>query len=213
MVPGRPLLEQRLRQGLQRLQLEVTDHQVGLLLTYAGLLERWNRAYNLTAVTEAADIVDRHLLDCLAVAPYLRGQYFIDVGTGPGLPGIALAIALPGKFFVLLDSNGKKTRFLFQARLALGLSNIQEVQARVESYRPERNFDGVISRAFASLATMVDSCHHLLADSGRFYAMKGRYPKQELSQLVKPYNVCTSHRLQIPGLDEDRHLIEIGKTP
>ncbi|MFA5493601.1 MAG: 16S rRNA (guanine(527)-N(7))-methyltransferase RsmG [Porticoccaceae bacterium] len=202
-----------LREGLTSLGLTLDDRQVELLLRYLGLLGKWNRAYNLTAVDDPLDMVSRHLLDSLAIAPYLAGERFIDVGTGPGLPGIPLAIALPDKQFTLLDSNGKRVRFLFQVKTELGLGNVSEVQARAESYRAEAPFDGVISRAYSAIEMMVASTAALLADGGRFYAMKGRYPVGELSALAKPYNVTGTHRLQVPGIDGERHLIEIGVTP
>lgn len=202
-----------LDRGLSELQMQFDAERERLLLDYIELLYRWNRAYNLTAVTDPVDMVSRHLLDSLAVLPFLRGQRFIDLGTGAGLPGIPLAIAVPDKSFVLLDSNGKKIRFLFQARISLGLANVEEVQARVENYRPAAGFDGILSRAFASLEDMIKGSRHLLNPGGRFYAMKGRYPDRELSRLTKPYNVCGSHPLRIPGLEEDRYLIEIGTTP
>ncbi len=205
--------EIRLVQGLEVLGLDLGDDQVAGLLQYADLLLKWNRAYNLTAVDDPLEIVSRHLLDSLAILPFLAGRQFIDVGTGPGLPGIPLAIACPDRHFTLLDSNGKKVRFLFQARAALELGNVREVQSRVEDFRPEAGFDGVISRAFTSLSGMADKCRHLLAAGGRFYAMKGRYPEKELSELAKPYNVTASHRLEIPGVDGVRHLIEIGLLP
>ncbi|TNE76242.1 MAG: 16S rRNA (guanine(527)-N(7))-methyltransferase RsmG, partial [Gammaproteobacteria bacterium] len=119
-------------------------------------------------------------------------------------------ICFPERSFTLLDSNGKKTRFLFQAKNSLGLGNVQEVQSRVEAYQPDRSYDAVISRAFSSLADMVEKCSHLLAPDGRFYAMKGQYPQQELSELPKHYNVIASHRLDVPGVEAQRHLVEIA---
>ncbi|MAT52044.1 MAG: 16S rRNA (guanine(527)-N(7))-methyltransferase RsmG [Porticoccaceae bacterium] len=206
-------LESRLRGGLDELSLSLDDRQIEQLLCYLDMLEKWNRAYNLTAIEDPAAMVSLHLLDSLAIAPYLRGRGFVDVGTGPGLPGIPLAIAFPEREFVLLDSNGKRMRFLFQVRTELGLANVTEIKSRVEHYRPDILFDGVISRAFTALRQMVSSTAHLRAPSGRFYAMKGRYPDMELSELPKPYNVSASHRLQVPGVDGERHLIEIGSTP
>ncbi|TNE77715.1 MAG: 16S rRNA (guanine(527)-N(7))-methyltransferase RsmG, partial [Gammaproteobacteria bacterium] len=126
------------------------------------------------------------------------------------LPGIPLAICFPQRSFTLLDSNGKKTRFLFQAINSLKLGNVEEVQSRVEAFRPEPRFDAVLSRALTSLADMVEKCAHLLADGGHFYAMKGQYPQQELSELPKHYNVIASHRLEVPGVEGQRHLVEIA---
>lgn len=205
--------EQELRQGLSLLGMPLNDHQIKQLLSYLELLHKWNRAYNLTAVENSLDMVSLHLLDSLAIAPYLAGNRFIDVGTGPGLPGIPLAIALPDRHFTLLDSNGKRIRFLFQVRTQLALGNVEEIQARAESFKPEALFDGVISRAYSSLRTMVQSTANLLDPNGIFYAMKGRFPDRELSELVKPYTVTATHRLRVPAIDGERHLIEIGIAP
>jgi len=127
------------------------------------------------------------------------------------LPGIPLAIMYPDKQFTLLDSNGKKTRFLFQVRCHLGLTNVTEIQSRVEQHQPRECYDAVLSRAFTSIADMVDKCHHLLAAQGVFLAMKGKFPQSELSEVAKDYKVETSHTLQVPGVEGERHLIVIGR--
>ncbi|MFT7300004.1 MAG: 16S rRNA (guanine527-N7)-methyltransferase [Porticoccus sp.] len=202
-------LELALRKGLQRLSLTVSDQQISQLLDYMSLLEKWNGAYNLTSIREPEKMLRLHLLDSLSIAPFVKGERIIDVGTGPGLPGIPLSIIYPERQFMLMDSNGKKTRFLFQVRSVLGLNNVNEVQSRVEEYQPETPFDGVISRAFTSLQQMVEKCAHLVGESGRFYAMKGQYPTEELSALSKHYNVVALHQLRVPGVDGERHLIEI----
>lgn len=202
-------LELILREGLQQLSLMLSDRQVSQLLDYLGLLEKWNGAYNLTSIREPEQMLRLHLLDSLCIAPLVKGERIIDVGTGAGLPGIPLAIIYPERQFTLLDSNGKKTRFLFQVRTELGLDNVTENQSRVEAYQPTRLFDGVTSRAFTSLKDMVEKCAHLIGGNGRFYAMKGQYPVKELSALPKHYNVVASHQLQVPGVDCERHLIEI----
>ena len=206
-------MDAALRRGLKALGMDLDDTQIALQIKYLDLLLHWNKAYNLTAVTDPMDMVHLHLLDSLAIAPYLRGQRFIDVGTGPGLPGIPLAIAMPQRQFTLLDSNGKRVRFLFQVRTALDLDNVFEVHSRVEHYRPDQPFDGVISRAYTALDEMTRCTSHLLSDDGTFFAMKGRYPDKELSALAKPYNVCACHKLAVPGVEGERHLIEIGKLP
>lgn len=205
-----PDLEQQLRAGALQLDLSLTDKQVVTLLDYLALLHKWNRAYNLTAIRDLGDMLQLHLLDSLSIANYVAGNRIIDVGTGPGLPGIPLAICFPERDVTLLDSNGKKTRFLFQAISTLKLSNAREVQSRVEEYRPEARFQAVVSRAFTSLRDMTEKCAHLLAQGGRFYAMKGQYPQRELSELPKHYNVIASHRLNVPGVDGQRHLVEIA---
>jgi 16S rRNA (guanine527-N7)-methyltransferase len=183
--------------------------QLEALLDYVELLDRWNQAYNLTAVRDPGQMVVRHLLDSLAIAPYLQGQRFIDVGTGAGLPGVPLAVLYPEREFHLLDSNGKKTRFLFQVKTALGLDNMTVHHARVESFRDERAFDAVLSRAFASLEDMVEGCRHLAGDQGRFLAMKGALPEQELASVEASFEIAAVHTLNVPGLDEQRHLVEL----
>lgn len=202
-----------LETGIRELGLSLETPQVEQLLDYLALLQQWNRAYNLTAVTDPAEMVGLHLLDSLAVLPHLSGGAFIDVGTGAGLPGIPLAIASPDRQFTLLDSNGKRVRFLFQVRVALGLGNVTEIQSRAEEFEPERRFDGVISRAFTSLLQMVEKTRHLLAAEGKFYAMKGRYPEKELRELAKDYTVSACHHLEVPGIGGERHLVEIGLSP
>jgi 16S rRNA (guanine527-N7)-methyltransferase len=201
---------QFLTRGVQKLGLSLTDANIDALLNYLALLVKWNRAYNLTAVRDPMQMVSRHLLDSLSVASLVDGQRILDVGTGPGLPGIPLAILFPERQFELLDSNGKKTRFLIEAKLQLGLDNVQVHCCRVESLRDEQGFDGITSRAFASLADMAGGCEHLLAPQGKLYAMKGQYPEQELSQLPKHFIVEACHTLSVPGVDEARHLMVIA---
>ncbi len=205
-------LDALLRTGLKHLGQNYSDQQIQLFIEYVLLLDRWNSAFNLTAVKNPEVMLTRHLLDSLSVLPCLKGGRFIDVGTGAGLPGIALAIAEPQRHFVLLDSNGKKIRFLFQVRSLLGLVNVQEIQERAEQYRKEGSYDGVISRAFTSLSGMVRATDHMLRPGGRFYAMKGRFPDRELSELPKHYNVDAVVKLNVPGLDEERHLIIIQRS-
>ena len=180
-----------------------------LLLAYLQLLAKWNRAYNLTAVRDPAQMVTRHLLDSLVIAPYLSGKYLLDVGTGAGLPGVPMAIMFPERNFDLLDSNGKKARFLFQVKTGLRLDNMQVHHHRVESFQPQGRYDGVLSRAFASLVDMVSCCRHLLAPGGCFFAMKGAYPDEELEAVAALCDVRAIHRLEVPGLHEQRHLVEM----
>jgi 16S rRNA (guanine527-N7)-methyltransferase len=173
------------------------------------MLEHCNKAYNLTAIRDPLEMIKLHLLDSLAISPLLQGDRFIDVGTGAGLPGIPLAIINPEKHFTLLDSNGKKTRFLFQAKIELGLSNINEVNKRVEQFAPEYMYDAVLSRAFSSLSDMVINCQHLLADGGWFLAMKGRLEQSELSAIPKGYKVVKEYPIAVPKVDGQRHLVKI----
>jgi 16S rRNA (guanine527-N7)-methyltransferase len=155
-------------------------------------------------------MLTRHLLDSLAIAPFVSGQRLLDVGTGAGLPGVPLAILFPQRAFHLLDSNGKKTRFLFQVKTALGLDNMMVHQARVEDYRVTTPYDAVLSRAFASLQDMVQACRHLLAPGGSFLAMKGALPAGELDALGEDYPQRAVFPLHVPGLDEQRHLVVIA---
>ncbi len=195
----------------QQVGVELTESQATLLLSYLELLNKWNKAYNLTAVRNPEDMLYRHLIDSLSVVSWVKGKKIIDVGTGPGLPGIPLAILFPETHFTLLDSNGKKTRFLTQCQLELKLNNITVVHDRVENFRPEVPFDQVISRAFSAIENMVNWCDHLVDGEGRFLAMKGLFPKEEITSLPEKYQVEESHELQVPGCDGERHLIIIRK--
>ena len=203
-------LENRLQRGCDALGLQCDAGQRQQLLAYLQLLHKWNAAYNLTAVRDPEQMVTRHLLDSLAVAPYLPAGNAIDVGTGAGLPGVPLAIVFPQRQFALLDSNGKKTRFLFQVKTALSLDNMQVHHQRVESFQPSGYYDVVLSRAYASLRDMVSSCRHLLAPGGRFLAMKGSLDPGELDQVAASCEVLAVHALAVPGLDEQRHLLELA---
>jgi len=198
-----------LQQGCAALQISVDAYLQERLLEYLALLSRWNKTYNLTAVRDEAQMITRHLLDSLAIAPHLTGQRLLDVGTGAGLPGVPLALLFPERDFHLLDSNGKKTRFLFQVKTALCLDNIVVHQARVEAFRVTEPFETILSRAFASLQDMVHGCRHLLATGGRILAMKGAYPTQELVAVSQQCAEVVVHPLAVPGLGEQRHLVEI----
>lgn len=189
--------------------ISLTDHQKTLLVAYVDMLHKWNKAYNLTSVRDPNEMLVRHILDSIVVAPDLQGQRFIDVGTGPGLPGIPLAIVLPDAHFTLLDSLGKRVRFLRQVQHELKLENITPVQSRVEAYPSEPPFDGVISRAFASLNDMVSWCHHLPGEKGRFYALKGQLPGDEIASLPDNFSVESVEKLRVPQLEGERHLVII----
>lgn len=199
----------QLQQGCNALDLTPDAGQQESLLEYIALLAKWNKTYNLTAVRDSRQMVTRHLLDSLAITHHLSGRRFIDVGTGAGLPGVPMAIMFPEREFHLLDSNGKKTRFLFQVKTALRLDNMMVHHERVESFRPERPFDAVLSRAFASLQDMMAGCRHLLTPEGRFLAMKGVYPTDELEAIRAQYDLQAVYPLAVPGLAEQRHLVEI----
>ena len=199
-------LTARIRQGLQYFDLKASDEQIDLWNRYINLLNKWNKAYNLTAVRNIDEMLNRHLIDSLSIANLVKGEKLIDVGTGPGLPGIPLAIFYPEKSFHLLDSNGKKTRFLQQAKLELMLDNVTVINDRVENVQLKPKFDGVLSRAFTTLEDMLAKTAHLCDSSGHFYAMKGIWPETELQAVSKPYKV---HALDWPGNDTERHLVII----
>lgn len=200
-------IQAAIEKGLQ--QLDISTARADKLTQFVRLMDKWNKAYNLTSVRNIDLMVDRHILDSAAVMPFLSGERFIDVGTGPGLPGLPLAILMPDAHFCLLDSNGKRTRFMFQAALELGLDNVEIINSRVEAYQPETRFDGVLSRAFASLSDMLHWCAHLPADQGRFYALKAHLTNEELSAVPKSFKVKHQHQLKIHGDDRTRHLLEI----
>jgi 16S rRNA (guanine527-N7)-methyltransferase len=205
------LLEQ-LNKLLAQTSIELTDEQKLKLVKYVELLDKWNKAYNLTSVREPSQMMVKHILDALVVAPHINGKNYIDVGTGPGLPGIVLAIALPDTQFILLDSLGKRVRFLTQVKHELGLSNVTPVQSRVEEYQAPVKLDGVLSRAFASIQDMVQWCEHLIDDSGKFIALKGQYPDEELASLPEHIKFEENIILEVPGLDAQRHLIILNKA-
>lgn len=182
-----------------------------MLHRYLDLLEKWNAAYNLTAVRGRKAMETEHVLDSLAIVPHLgiTGGTVVDVGTGAGLPGMVLAIVRPENRYVLIDSNGKKTRFLTQAAHELGLRNVTVINGRIEDYQPAGRVDVVTSRAFASLADMVQGCHALLADGAMALAMKGVRPDEEIAALPANVLVTDVIALRVPGLDKERHLVGI----
>ncbi len=195
--------------GCRQLQVALSGEQLDHYLHYLALLQKWNRAYNLTAVRDTPAMVTRHLLDSLSIARFVTGASVADVGTGAGFPGIVLAILYPEKRFDLIDSNGKKTRFLFQVQTALELENTAIQNERVEGYRPDCAHDQVVSRAFASLGDMVTRCRHLLRPGGEFLAMKGARPDDELAQIEPVCNVAGVDAVAVPGLDERRHVVRL----
>jgi 16S rRNA (guanine527-N7)-methyltransferase len=204
-----PDLSTRLRQGLAALGLSLDAGRRERLLAYVALLARWSSAYNLTAVREPAQMVPRHLLDSLSILPWVRGPRLLDVGTGAGLPGIPLAIADPALRVTLLDANGKKVRFCRQAVTELGLGNVEVVQARVEAYQPADGLTTITARALAGLPSLVASVRHLLGPDTTLLAMKGVSPEAEMTALRGEGLLVSSHRLQVPGVEGERHLVEI----
>ena len=191
--------------GLEFLNLSLSDDKIERLLDFIKLIEKWNKAYNLTAIRDREDMVRLHLLDSLAIAPYIEGKRVIDIGTGAGLPGIPLAIYLPEIEFTLLDSNAKKTRFVQQAILELKLKNVSVCHNRVEQYHPEKSFDTVITRAFASLSDIVELTAHLLGKDGVLLAMKGQAPVIPKLESAKTTLIPVS----VPGIAAERCLVRI----
>jgi 16S rRNA (guanine527-N7)-methyltransferase len=206
----RDALQLKLEKGIAALGLTLPADAVPRLLDFQALLQRWNAAYNLTAVRDPVEMITRHLLDSLAIAPYVEGTSLADLGTGPGLPGIPLAIAVPARDVLLVDSNGKKVRFLREAIRSLKLERVRAVQSRVEEV--EGSFDCITARAFASLADMLAWGGHLLAPGGIWLAMKGRPADEELAGVPANFRVEAIHSLAVPGLDAERHLVVLRKT-
>jgi 16S rRNA (guanine527-N7)-methyltransferase len=209
-MTARADLHRQLEQGVAALGLTLPPAALERLLDYQALLERWNSAYNLTAIRDPAEMVTRHLLDSLAILPFVEGETLVDLGTGPGLPGIPLAIAAPGRQVLLVDSNGKKVRFLREAIRALRLDGVRALQSRVEQV--EGQFDCVTARAFASLADMLAWGGHLLAPQGAWLAMKGKAPDDELPGVPPGFAVRGVHALAVPGLEAERRLVVLGRT-
>lgn len=200
-----------LADGLLALGLSLDDNCTAQLGAYLELLQKWNRTYNLTAIREPQQMLTHHLLDSLAVLPHVDCRWLADIGSGGGLPGIPLAIARPQMRVALVEAGHKKTAFLTQAKIELGLPNLVVHQNRVENWVHEVRFDGIISRAFSDLAEFVRLSQHLLADGGRFYAMKGVHPHEEIAQLPKGFVVEKVIELQVPGVEGARHLVIVQR--
>jgi len=203
-----------LRDGCARMGLSLVDTHLQKISAYAALLQKWNKTYNLTAVRDAEGILALHLLDSLAVLPHLRegAGRLLDIGSGGGLPGILLAIVRPDLAVTLLDSNSKKSAFQQQAAIELALPNVSVVNTRVEQFRPAVGFEQIISRAFSELADFVELSRPLLAPGGVWLAMKGVYPQEELVRLPEDVTVRDSIRLDVPGVNAERHLILLQKS-
>ena len=196
-----------LESGLTALNLPYTPEQIEKLLAFIKLIAKWNKAYNLTAVRNNEDMARLHILDSLAILPYIEGKRVIDIGTGAGLPGIPLAIFLPEVEFVLLDSNAKKTRFVQQVILELKLKNVSVIHSRAEDYQPELGFDIVTTRAFSSLPDMVTVTAHLLNPNGVILAMKGQIPEAELAEIKTKVTLIP---INVPEVEAERCLVRIN---
>jgi 16S rRNA (guanine527-N7)-methyltransferase len=202
----------QLSDGLAAMNLSLSESQQQQLLAFLALLNKWNKAYNLTAVRDERVMVSRQLLDSLSILPWIATDHLLDVGAGGGLPGIPLAIVFPEKRFTLLDSNGKKTRFLNQCVLELGLSNVEVIHGRAEDCQPDQPFTQISSRAFTALENLVTWCGQLLSSEGEFLAMKGQYPDDEVAALPAGWQVESSHSLKVPGADGERHLLIVTRA-
>ncbi|RPE79926.1 16S rRNA (guanine(527)-N(7))-methyltransferase RsmG [Vulcaniibacterium tengchongense] len=209
-----PALRRQLEDGLDALALDRAH--AAPLLDYLALLARWNRTYNLTAVRDPREMVAKHLLDSLAMHPFVdallaQGGALADLGTGPGLPGIPLAIVKPGLRVTLVESNGKKARFLREATRALGLAQARVAESRIEALDEPGAYAAITARALATLAQILQLGGHLLAPHGRLLAMKGAHPDEEIAALPPGWRVLRAHRLAVPGLAAERHLVEVGR--
>ena len=198
--------------GARDLSVALTSSQSDALLKLVDELELGNAQFNLTAIRDRLGMLRKHVLDSLSLEPYLRGDRVADVGTGAGFPGLPLAIVNPQRRFTLIEATGKKARFAERTAQQLGCDNVQVVHARAESYRPFELFDTVTARALSSLADFAAYAGHLCAPGGRLLAMKGKRPDEEISALPKSFRVLAVHRLRVPGLDDERHLVELSPT-
>lgn len=201
-------IQQQIEQGLGALDLTEPPGLAAALTAYLELLARWNDAYNLTAVRVPEEMVTRHVMDSLVALPFIGAGRVLDVGTGAGLPGMVLAMAVPNQSFVLLDSSGKKTRFVEHATARLGLRNVEVVRARAEDHEDPDGFEAVISRAFSSVGDFIRVAGHLARPGGRLLAMKGALPESELAVLPAGWRLLAVHKLSVPGLLGRRHLLE-----
>ena len=196
-----------LSQGLEALLISNPEEIKQKLITFIALLDKWNRVYNLTAIRDKEKMVTHHILDSLAVAPYIHGVDVLDVGSGAGLPGVPLALVSPERRFVLIDSNAKKTRFIQQAKAELGLTNLFVETTRVENYHPAQPFDTVLSRAFSSISQFLLTAGALCKPGGAIIAMKGEYPEAELDVIPNGYSIKAVLAVDVPLLNAQRHIV------
>jgi len=199
--------------GLRQLGLDLDAGRRAALLALLDELADANAHFNLTAIRERGEMVTKHLLDSLSLQPFLAGPRIADIGTGAGFPGLPLAIVNPAWQFTLVESTGKKLRFVAHVAQALGLTNVEAVNARAEAYRPAQPFDTVTCRAVGSLAEFIRVAGHLCRRGGRLLAMKGRYPEAELAALPRGWRVVAAHPVEVPGLDAARHVVELARVP
>jgi 16S rRNA (guanine527-N7)-methyltransferase len=207
-----PQHAEELTQGARELGVDLTEGQHERLLAYLALLIKWNKAYNLTAVRDPDEMVSRHLLDSLSVMAFIEGPRWLDVGSGGGMPGIPMAILFPQTGVTVLDSNGKKTRFLTQVKLELKLDNLEVIHSRAEAFQPEQPFTGIISRAFSSLEDFTQWTRHMGDEQTRWLAMKGLHPADELVALPPDFRLDSTQALAVPGCQGQRHLLILRRT-
>jgi 16S rRNA (guanine527-N7)-methyltransferase len=198
--------------GARELGIELSPEQVGKLVRHLDLMDEWGERMNLTAIRDRDQQVTKHVLDSLSVLPHIRGARVADVGSGAGFPGIPLAIVMPETHFALIESTGKKCRFLEHVRDALGLANVEVVQSRAEAWKPAVRYDTVLARAVGPLADLVRNAGALVAGGGRLLAMKGRFPEDEMAKKLSGWKVAAVHKLVVPGLAEERHVVELRRS-
>jgi 16S rRNA (guanine527-N7)-methyltransferase len=201
-----------LASGAKEIGIDLSAERAEVLLRLIDELELANAQFNLTAIRDRPGMLHKHVLDSLSIQPYLRGERMVDVGTGAGFPGLALAVVNPGRHFTLIEATGKKARYVEQTAARIGISNAQVANVRAESYRPLELFDTVMARALSSLADFVAYAGHLCAPGGRLLAMKGKRPDEEISALPRSFRALAVHRLRVPGMSDERHLVELVKS-
>ncbi len=203
---------EQLEAGARELHVELTPTMGDALLRLLDELERGNTQFNLTAIRDRPGMLRKHLLDSLSLHTFLRGARIADVGTGAGFPGLPLALVNPDRNFALIEATGKKARFVSKTAAEVGAGNVEVIHNRAETYRPDRGFDTVVARALSSLVDFVAYAGHLVAPGGRLLAMKGKRPDEEISAVPKSFRVLAVHRLRVPGLDDERHLVELCRA-
>jgi 16S rRNA (guanine527-N7)-methyltransferase len=198
--------------GARELGIELSPQQAATIVAHLDLVDEWGERMNLTAIRDRGQQLTKHVLDSLSVLPYLRGTRIADVGSGAGFPGIPLAVVAPTVHFALIESTGKKCRFLEHVRDTLGLANVEVVQARAEAHVPVVRYDTVLARAVGPVADLVKFAGKLVAGDGRLLAMKGRFPEDELARKLNGWKVAAVHKLAVPGLAEERHVVELCRS-
>lgn len=211
-MANREQLRAELVSGLAELSIDLNDEQINKLLDYLDLMNRWNKNINLTAVSDPIEQVRRHLLDSFSIYPYIKVSPVLDVGTGAGLPGIPMAIAQPDVQWHLLDNSTKRISFLRIVITKLKIENVELINTKVEDYRSNVSYPAIVCRAFASLKEITHNAQHLMAADGSFLAMKGQYPRKEIADMSESFAVTESYPLTVPGLSEDRHLLQIQRV-